>query len=470
MQLSAKAAKRIFLLTAVVLLGLSAVLYRQITSLLNSQEQVNNNHVLQLKLEQLLTALVNTETAQRGFLLTQDSLFLQPYQGAYTKARSLLQEIRNLTSGSEYDMAKFNALQTFIEVKFGSFHHPFASFNDPDLTPNLKKIYLVQAKANMDSIRYYMQEIDGRANELLHVREEENRMYTFLTPFYAILLMVFSIIILVFSYERILNQLKRTKQLLFRLKKLNNKLKQKNYQLELSNSELDSFTYIASHDLKEPLRKIMTYISLINSNEKNSSTSEQQLQLRKISSFAERMQNLLDDLFHYSHTSQSEKVVEEVDLNKIVEEVMQGLSEEIAETGAAIRYERLPVIKGIPFQLRQLFQNLISNSLKYRQPTQPLVIGITSAVVNGKTIGNNHHKVSENYVQLLYRDNGIGFNQTYADKIFGLFQRLHSTENYKGTGIGLTICKKVVDNHQGFIRAFSAENEGTTFEIFFPVK
>jgi signal transduction histidine kinase len=468
MQLSTKAAKIIFLLTTIVLLGLSALLYRQITSLLDSQEQVSKTHLLQLKLEQLLSALVNTETAQRGYLITKDSVFLEPYSGAYGIAKNLLKEINTLAPGTDYDRAKFNALQTFVEVKFGSFHHPFGEMGDTLQTADLRKNYLLRAKANMDSIRYYMQEIEGRANELLQVREEENRMYTFLTPFYAILLIVFSIVILVFSYERILKQLKRTKQLLFRLKKLNNKLKQQNYQLELTNRELDSFTYIASHDLKEPLRKIMTYISLITKNGSKVSGADNQMHLQKISSFAERMQNLLDDLLQYSHASQSEKTVEDVDLNKSVGEVVQNLHEEISETRAEIKYDSLPVIKGMPFQIRQLFQNLISNSLKYRQPATPPVITITSSIVSGKEIENTHHKMSQNYVRLLFRDNGIGFNQSYADKVFRLFQRLHTTGDYKGTGIGLTICKKVVDNHHGFIKVVSAENVGTTFEIYFP--
>lgn len=468
MQLSAKAAKLIFLLTIIVLLCLSALLYKQITSLLNSQKQVSTTHVLQLKLEQLLTALVDTETAQRGFLLTQDSLFLEPYRGAYDRAKGLLAQIDSLTPQAEYDQSKFNALQTFVEVKFGTFNHPFAKFKDPELSHDLRKNYLVHTKATMDSIRYYVRDIENRAGVMLGKREEENRTYTLLTPLFAILLMVFSIVILVISYERILQQLKRTKKLLFRLKKLNSKLKQNNYQLELNNQELEQFTYIASHDLKEPLRKIMTYTSLLMQPEQAASLQDTQQHLQKISSFAERMQNLLDDLLLYSHTGQSEAHTEDVNLNTVVEEAVQNLKEEIEETGAEIKIDPLPVIRGIPYQLRQLFQNLVSNSLKYRQQEGHPLITIESSVVSEKALGNRSHKVSGQYVKLLFRDNGIGFNQAYADKVFRLFQRLHTKEGYAGTGIGLTICKKVVDNHHGFIRAHGVVGKGATFEIFFP--
>jgi signal transduction histidine kinase len=466
MQLSTKAAKRIFLLTAILLLGLSAVLYRQIDSLLKSQDQLNHTNLLKLKLEQLLGSLIDTETAQRGFLLTRDSAFLTPYRGAYARSNRLLTEINQLAGPDE--QPKFNALQTFVAVRFGTFTHLFSVFDDPSLTPELRKMLLRRTKATMDSIRFYVQDIEAKADEMHRNREAENRKYTFLAPFYAVLLMALAIVILVFSYEKIVTHLKRTRQLLFRLKKLNNKLKHKNHQLELSNKELDSFTYIASHDLKEPLRKILTYTSMIEQKGEDVSFRDNAVYFEKIKHSAERMQNLLDDLLYYSHTSNTERTFEDVDLNKVVTEVVRNLDEEIAETGAKITYANLPVIKGMPFQIKQLFENLISNSLKYKKKETAPVINIDSTLVGENEIGRQHHKVSSHYVKLLFRDNGLGFEQSYAERIFRLFQRLHAQNGYKGTGIGLTICKKVVDNHNGIIKAHSEVNEGTTFEIYFP--
>ena len=466
MQLSSKTAKGIFILTAVILVGLSVVLYRQIDSLLASQKELNRTAALKLKLEQLMGSLIDTETAQRGFLLTQDSLFLDPYYGAFARSRALLVEIDSLAGPEE--KPKYNALQTFVAVRYGTFNHLFDKFKDPETTPLAKKIYLRHTKATMDSIRFYVNNISARADELYRNREQVNRKYTFLTPFYAVLLMAFAVAILIFSYDRILGHLKRTRKLLFRLKKLNNRLKQNNHELELTNKELDSFTYVASHDLKEPLRKILTYTSMIETTEDGVSFKDNAVYFQKIKQSAERMQNLLDDLLYYSHASSGEKKFEEVDLNKIVKEVVQNLDEEISETGAEIRYSHLPVIKGMPFQIKQLFENLLSNSLKYRQENQTPVITIESTVVDETKLPAVPHKTSSAYVKLVYKDNGVGFEQSYADRIFRLFQRLHTKEGYKGTGIGLTICKKVVDNHNGFIQAFSEVNKGTTFEIYFP--
>jgi signal transduction histidine kinase len=467
MQLSTKAAKLVFIFTAIVLLGLSYILYHQIDTLLESQKQLNRTNNLKLKLEQTLAALIDTETAQRGFLLTRDSVFLKPYNGAYDKSKKLLGEIRELASTGEYDQAKFNALQTFIALRFGTFHHVFERFRDPSLSASDKRLHLLRSKATMDSIRYYVQDIATRADESLAEREKLNEKYTFLTPFYAVMLIAFAIMILTFSYEKIVEQLSRSKKLLYQLKKLNNRLKQKNHQLELSNKELDSFAYIASHDLKEPLRKIMTYTSMME--EKADAISiDNRTYFRKVKESAERMQNLLNDLLHYSHTSMSEKKFEEVDLNKIISEVVQNLDEEIIEAGAKITYKKLPVIKGMPFQIKQLFENLISNSLKYKQDKSLPVITIDHQLVDENVISDRNHKVSKQYIKINFRDNGLGFDQSYADKIFRLFQRLHTKDGYKGTGIGLTICKKVVDNHYGFIKAISQVNMGTTFEIYFP--
>ncbi|HYD22193.1 MAG TPA: CHASE3 domain-containing protein [Flavipsychrobacter sp.] len=468
MQLSSKAAKIIFLITAIVLLGLSYILYHQIDSLLESQKQLNRTTQLKLKLEQTLAALVDTETAQRGFLLTRDSVFLEPYNGAYDKSKKLLEEIRDLASNGEYDQAKFNALQTFIELRFGTFTHVFERFKDPSLSASDKRMHLLRSKAAMDSIRHYVQDISGRADEMLAEREQINKKYNFLTPLFAVLLIAFAIVILTFSYEKIVEQLTRTKKLLFRLKKLNSKLKQKNHQLELSNKELDSFTYIASHDLKEPLRKIMTYTSMIEEKDDAVSYKDNLTYFRKIKDSAERMQNLLNDLLQYSHTHMSEKKFEQVDLNKVLNEVVQNLDEEITEAGAHIHYQSLPVIKGMPFQIRQLFENLLTNSLKYKQEKALPVITIDSKLVDEKEISDRYHKVSKQYIKIDFKDNGLGFDQSHAERVFRLFQRLHTKDGYKGTGIGLTICKKVVDNHYGFIQAISKVNTGTTFEIYFP--
>ncbi len=469
MRLSNTAAKIIFATSAVILLSISYILYQQIKNLLHSQEQLNVTNLVKLKLEGTLSTLKDAENAQRGFLLTNDSLFLQPYYGAYERSQSLLSQLRNLTEGDVEQQRDLNALQTFIEVRFKTFNHVINEFDNPENSPQAKKMYLMRRATAMDSIHFYMDKIEGREEAIVHKREQLNKRYNFLTPLFGVLLMMTTIGILIFSYFKIIEQLNKSKRLLFQLKKLNFRLKKKNHELQLYNKELDSFTYIASHDLKEPIRKILTYTALIESDELVSLSEKSQSHFKRITHSAYRMKNLLNDLLLYSHINMADKNFEKVDLNKVVDDVMFNLHEEIEETNTNIKKKNLPVINGMPFQIKQLFENLVSNSIKYKQHKLAPDIVIESSLMNKKDIVEKFPKSSNQYYRLIYRDNGIGFEQAYAEKAFQLFQRLHAKSGKPGTGIGLTICKKIVDNHNGFIKAVSEVNKGTTFEIYLPV-
>jgi len=468
MRLSNTAAKLIFTGIAIILLAISYVLYKQIKSLLLAQDQLNETNIVKLKLEQTISALNDAESAQRGYLLTKDSVFLAPYQAAYNKAKTLTTEVRDLIKSND-QQKDLVALQGFIELRVKSFSHVIEHYNNPQLKNETKQMYLLMSKSVMDSITYYAQNINAREDNLVLKKEKAKRKYSFLTPLFAVLLMLLAIGILVFSYGKIIEQLNRLKKVLSQLKKLNNELKQKNHRLELYNKELDSFTYVASHDLKEPIRKILTYSNQMEIEGYDTLTEVNRKQLNKIKLAAQRMQNLLNDLLMYSHVNMSEKSFEEVDLNKIVDDVIDNLHDEISETHTQIKTEKLPVIKGMPFQIKQLFENLIINSIKYKQDHLPPAITIGGCIVRDEDVADILYKEGEHYYKLFIKDNGLGFEQVYAEKVFKLFQRLHSKSNKPGTGIGLTICKKIVDNHNGFIKATSEVNKGTTFEIFLPV-
>src|SRR5215203_59594 len=468
MRLSNSAAKLIFVSIAIVLFSTSYILYKQIHLLLRAQDQLNETNIVKLKLEQTISALHDAESAQRGFLLTKDSIFLGSYLAAFNKAKTMTSQIRELIKSSDQqrDLA---ALQGFIDLRFNSFNRVIDQYNNLEIKVETRQMYLLMNKSVMDSINYYAQNINLREDNMVLETEKAKRKYSFLTPLFAVLLMIISVGILVLSYGKIIEHLNRLRKVFSKLKKLNNELKQKNYKLELYNKELDSFSYIASHDLKEPIRKILTYSNQIEieGNPKLSETNSNHL--NRIKHSAQRMQNLLNDLLLYSHVSMNEKSFEEVDLNKIVDDVIHNLREEIVETDTQIKAEKLPVIKGMPFQIKQLFENLISNSIKYKQDNMPPSITIGGCVVDENEVNEIIYKESDLYYKLFIKDNGVGFDQVYAEKIFKLFQRLHTKTDKPGTGIGLTICKKIVDNHNGFIKATSEINKGTTFEIYLPL-
>ncbi len=247
----------------------------------------------------------------------------------------------------------------------------------------------------------------------------------------------------------------RTKE----LAQANDTLQVINKELKRSNQQLEEFTHAASHDLKEPVRKIQTFTSLLKDQLIDSLKPSELRSFNRIEDATKRMGNLIDDLLLYSHVSQHPWEAERVDLNENVQRVLEDLDLYIEEKKAIIEVGQLPVVQGYRRQLQQLFQNLISNALKYGRPNLPPIIRIVA------------EELTENgmpYYVISITDNGIGFEQEYAEKIFQIFARLHTMTEYSGTGVGLSIVKKVVENHNGFIRVESVVQEGSVFKVYLP--
>ena len=245
-------------------------------------------------------------------------------------------------------------------------------------------------------------------------------------------------------------------------------LEQKNIDLEKMNKELKSFAYISSHDLQEPLRKIQTFATRIVEKEYQNLSDNGKEYFKRMQNAAIRMQTLIDDLLAYSRTNTAERKYEKTDLNKIVEEVKADLKEELQQKQATLEATEICEVNIIPFQFRQLLHNLVSNSLKFSKPDQAPHIKIKSEIVNGTKFKNDKLSDKTTYCHISISDNGIGFEQQYSEKIFELFQRLHGKSQYNGTGIGLAIVKKIVENHNGVITAKAEINKGATFDIYIP--
>lgn len=241
-------------------------------------------------------------------------------------------------------------------------------------------------------------------------------------------------------------------------------------QLEFQNKELEQFAYAASHDMKEPIRKIHLYNSFIAGNPANTLDAKSKEYLERSISSVRRMSNLIEDLLTYSKTTSSRESFRDLDLNNMVAMIIQEHQEELDEQMIRIEATTLPVIQAIPFQCKQLLDNLVNNAIKYRHPDRPGLIRIDSTLVSGAAIREQKADLNKNYYKLSVTDNGIGFEQAYTHKIFEVFQRLHNMPDAKGSGIGLAICKKIVQNHKGFISATGVPDEGARFDIFLPVE
>lgn len=245
------------------------------------------------------------------------------------------------------------------------------------------------------------------------------------------------------------------------------KMEEKNIELQNVNKELEAFNYISSHDLQEPLRKIQIFAGRIIATEKEQLSETAKGYFNRMNEAAVRMQTLIQDLLRFSSLANTEHKFEIIELTKIINEVRKDFKETLEEKNATILTGHMCEVNLIPFQFRQLLENLIGNSLKFSRPGIEPEIEITSKIIDAAYL-NLPYRDNGNWCHIIYTDNGIGFEAHYSEKIFQVFQRLHSKEEYSGTGIGLAIVKKIIDNHNGKISATSEPGKGARFDIYIP--
>ncbi|HEX6915090.1 MAG TPA: PAS domain S-box protein [Chitinophagaceae bacterium] len=245
-------------------------------------------------------------------------------------------------------------------------------------------------------------------------------------------------------------------------------LKQNADQLQSQNKELEQFAYVASHDLQEPLRKIRTFNSLILEHESGNLSPKGKDYFQRSISAADRMHKLIDDLLTYSRATRDVNQMETVDLNQVVNRLKASYRE--TNQRVVIESDNLPELQGMRFQFEQMFENLISNGVKYQPEGNVPKISIRYRRVAGSEIRTKDYGASFHFHHIAVSDNGIGFDQQYAEKIFEMFHRLHGRSEFSGSGIGLAIVKKIVQNYGGFVTAESSPGQGATFNLYFPVE
>ncbi len=250
-----------------------------------------------------------------------------------------------------------------------------------------------------------------------------------------------------------------------RVLQLEQELRRRQQELEEKNAELEQFAYIASHDLQAPLRKIQSFANRLTTGHTGSLDEQAHDYLTRINRAAERMQALIDDLLTLARVASKVKPFRAVELNKLMEEVISDFELQIEKAAGKVELGDLPTVQGDETQLRQVFQNLIGNALKFQKPDIPPSVRIYLRGDEVQQAGSEH---TEGYHEIVVEDNGIGFDNRDAAKIFQIFQRLHGHSEYEGTGIGLAVCKKIVERHRGHISATSELNRGTKFIVELP--
>lgn len=471
--------KHFYLISAFSLLILSASVALALVTIYRANESIaslDHSYNVNLKIERILSYTKDAETGERGYIITRNADFLEPYQHAKENIDKELAELYiafddDVEQKKNLDSLKFDihyqlALLSFVKSNFEK--------SNNKLTDSIG-VFVYRGRVAMDQIRDKANQIKDLEFRRLQFNKSETYRKSRVSIGVIVLTCSLSLLILLCVLILLNSAFHKKVEVEKNLISSQQLLEHQVHRLNLSNKELEQFAYVASHDLQEPLRKIMAFSERIGSKLVNEKNEEIVNYLERLNRSAARMRTLIQDLLMYSRSTRVLEANEKVDFNELFKIIIEDLDASIVNEKARITIAKLPVNKGNKTQLRQLFQNLISNSLKFHKPGNVPKIEIwaewnTSKKISEKNWAKDFNLNYTNYLCVFVKDNGIGFEPQYLQQIFVIFQRLHARVEYEGTGIGLAICKKIVENHEGFITAESLPNDHTTFIVGLPQK
>jgi len=413
----------------------------------------------------ILKSAYRMESYAYGYMLTKSRDTYQKFNGLTCTFNRQFQEMDELCRENELAIAHLDKLDTLIHQRLDHIQKMVKSDSLNHIKNQQHHVLIEEGGLMMDEISEVLFDI----REASAMRQEDNKNKAMSSAQNTMLLLTFfgliMLIIVIYSFNQM-------RQEILKNEKYTADIAQFNIELKSMNENLESFAYVASHDLNEPLRKIRTFGDLISEELKEEKPDHELVShhIERMRSSASRMQQLITDLLSYSRITRPIDTFERIDLQETIEAVVNDLKFSIEPLQAKINISELPAIDANPSQMHQLFQNLISNALKFHKKEVAPIISIHSTSVVGKDVTQEGVNLlpEKKYWQISVTDNGIGFNNQYIDKIFLIFQRLHGRSDYEGTGIGLSICKKICEQHKGDLWATGEEGEGATFYIYLP--
>ncbi len=421
--------------------------------------------------DKLYASILERETNIRGYALTKEERFLELYRQSVYGTDILLEQLEMSTVDNASQQNNIAELKNLISTRLRSFETTLTHIEENgSIAAYVDSTTINNALLGYQMIKSSVIKIKEVENQLFLARNQNLINNINALPFIIGLISLFSITIGLITFFSISQYNKAEILANIRINDFQTRLKDKIQLLDESNKELEQFAYVASHDLQEPLRKITAFSDLLVEQYDGKLEGDGKLYLSRITAAANRMRKLITDLLEYSRAGrESLDVSGAVNLSKVVKEVLEDMEISIQNTSATITYKNLPTVTGKESGFRQVFQNLLSNALKFSKGTIPPQIEITSEQAPSEIVGK-FTQLDQNldYFLVKIEDNGIGFNQEYADRIFSIFQRLHGKKEYEGTGIGLSITRKIIEKNGGVIFATSQKEIGSVFSILLP--
>ncbi|WP_291728352.1 sensor histidine kinase [Bernardetia sp.] len=407
-----------------------------------TQEKLREILRLENELGELLSAVQDAETGQRGFLLTSREKYLEPYNRAIKDIPTLVEELGSNFKSNELLASNIETLEKLIEEKLDELKTTIEYNRNGQREAALDLVNTDKGKKLMQQMRVIVKQLKTDGYESLKENNEEINLINYIIT----TIQIAGLIAILFIFYNIYSMLR---PLIENLVESNEQLEKGRENLKEKNEQLERFAYIASHDLNEPLRTITSMITILQEDYGNKFDEEAKQNFEFITLAAGRMKSMIDGILNYSRIGKSARI-EEIEIEEIIKELKNDLALLIDKKQATIDFQNLPKLKGYRVELRQLFQNLLTNSLKFSKEDVVPNIEIRAEEYPTKW-------------KFSFKDNGIGIPKEHQKKIFGIFAKLHRKSEYEGQGIGLAFCKKIIALHRGKIRVESELGVGTTF-------
>jgi len=430
---------------------------------------------------QLHVAVLRAESGQRGFLLTKDEAYLEEYSETLDNFGALVDEVEVSALASNFALQtdRMESLILLTRAKLNGMIEVVELVRDKKSEDAFELLSSDRGLFLYNEFEVLFKEIDSSERDLqgTHLanlmKSRRDSANTLIISSASTLFLIITIFVLLKMNVR--ENEKHQIDLENQNQNLEEKIAERTKELQIysdeltrSNRELEDFAFVASHDLQEPLRKIRAFGNRLESGYHNEIDERGQDFLKRMLNAAERMSMLISDLLSFSRVSTRGKDFDDVNLATVANNVLSDLEVAIEERNAMINMPALPNIRGDRSQLEQLFLNLLSNALKFQKNDTQIVVDVTCEEASDEDLKEILSAEDYEWIKISVKDNGIGFEQSFAEKIFAPFQRLHGRSEYKGTGIGLAVCRRIVERHNGTIFATSTEGEGARFTFLLP--